>query len=945
MISSPFIGSRLSNRGSGGISVNNCPVDELADGGDEVIEDHGEGNILSVHYSTHLLGFAYYSTKRNRFFLFEDQTEVAGDLSVIDKVVLQVEPKKILISTRLDSKVKDRLMFAVKQLILPVNGDSTGLGDNRQQSQDGLFGRDSANERERAGFFGGDDGNGSKRARNMDCRESPFSGSRRLSMFEESDAYSDDFDESIDLEGINEFSGIIMTRQASDFLPDEAWAKVFQLQVSDMPTFSDPRQKLMYLSTLLDSSQKITLLALGALIKEIESSNLISDGDGQKIIINGISTVTLQDLIYLDSQSKLALQIFAIENHPSVYKQGNSRKEGLSLFALYNRCSTRIGSRHLKKLFNQPTKNVQELNERLDMVQFFFDTPSIADGIKSCLKGIQDPSSVIEKMRYADCNVNDWAKLLRTAKLTQRVYEYLRNIKNNFSIASYFVDVFDSSRLSDIIDLIDAVIDFRESRATGRFEINRKIDMDLDELKNLFGKLPDIMHQYGMKEFSRYVDRIPSCQIIYATHLGFHLKVPLNPGQMFENNFKIAGLEFRYRVGESGFYKSPMTRELDETFGDILIEITEKQRKLLVQLQLKVLNGISVLDELAHLCAQIDAYIAIAETSRCFKYKRPVFNDNDEIEVEEGRHPLQEIFVNSYVANDSKTGNQPGKIRIITGPNASGKSIHLKQMALIIYMAHIGSFVPAKYANICVMERIMTRVKTIESISTGLSSYVLDLKQAALMTREKTERSVFVIDELGKGTDPVSGISLLSALINYFSQADHVPHVFLATHFLTINEYVKNSCQISFWTPNVTLEGDDVNYSYKLSPGKASSSQASLIIKATGLADLLLKRSEEIEEQLKTGGSIVSRPTVSLQKYAEKLISISDKFDSTNFDSPDFDGLKFLKEIVSPIPPTFQRPFRPPIQTPINSPFTSSTNSPRSSIHSPYSALRTPFKS
>lgn len=601
MENSPFVGTRSSTQN---IANQDDVNDDLVDGEDAVEVDTGEGNILAVHYSNHRSGFAYYSSKRNKFFLFEDQPEVAGDLSCIDKIVQQVEPKKIIISSRLDARVKGRLFNAVDQLVLPLTGQNAGNPINNQQQRSN---NQPNSDSHQSSTLDDDQMNrGSKES--MEARG--FSFDTRHDFWSDETNFDEDTDDVLNMDtgrvGDNH-PDIIISVPASDFSPDEALAKILQLELPDMPTFPDPRQKLMYLSSLFDYSQKTTLLALGALIKEIESSNLMADGDGQKIMVNGIAPATLENLVYLDCQSKVALQIFANESHPSVYKQGNSRKEGISLFALFNRCASRIGSRCLKKFFNQPTNNMQEINDRLDMVEFFHNTPSIVEGLRTCLKGIQDPTSIMDKMRYADCSINDWAKLLKIAKHVQRVHEYLCSIKARFTIAAHFVKLFQESRISLIIDLIEAVIDFRESRATGRLQVNKSLDSDLDEMKNFYAQLPDIMFQHGAQEFLRYQDRIPSCQITYTTQLGFHCKIPLSPSQMLTGNFKIPGLEFRYRVGESGFYKSPMTRELDATFGDILTEITEKQRKVLLQLQFKVLEGINALDELTTLCAKLDA--------------------------------------------------------------------------------------------------------------------------------------------------------------------------------------------------------------------------------------------------------------------------------------------------------------------------------------------------
>lgn len=297
------------------------------------------------------------------------------------------------------------------------------------------------------------------------------------------------------------------------------------------------------------------------------------------------------------------------------------------------------------------------------------------------------------------------------------------------------------------------------------------------------------------------------------------------------------------------------------------------------ELGLKILEHERVLVVASDLCGELDSLLALALGADKYKLTAPRMTSANVIQISEGRHPLQELVVPSFIANDTLLLGGPGETRddhsiipdgvgdppsvmVMTGPNHSGKSVYLKQVALIVFLAHIGSFVPADQACIGLTDRLLTRIATRESVSRNESAFAIDLKQAAFSINFATRRSLILIDEFGKGTNAMDGAGLVTALLDHFlSLGAEAPKVLAATHFHEIFEYdfLRESPGLAFahLDVRVDLEAEDrddqVTYLFRLAPGRSSSSFGSRCAAMNGVESSVVERADAISLLLARG--------------------------------------------------------------------------------------------
>lgn len=455
-------------------------------------------------------------------------------------------------------------------------------------------------------------------------------------------------------------------------------------------------------------------------------------------------------------------------------------------------------------------------------------------------------------------------------------------------IDSQIVHDIRSPELMSVGDMINKTVDFEQSKERQRPSVRMGVNAQLDELKRRYDGmgsfLTTIVHHVNrhLPEWtSRY---IKSC--MFLPQLGFLMAVEADP---VIGTTRFEGEEIGDDMWEKVFtsdnvdcYKNNYMRELDAQYGDMYCEIggnyelTEVSKNSLInnrldmevelihELATDVLKFEEILVSVSDLCGEFDALLALALGAEKYGWTSPQMVSRSTIHIEGGRHPLQELVVPSFVPNDcdirghespGSRSHGNGQAIILTGPNHSGKSIYLKQTAIIVYLAHIGSFVPADKAVVGITDKILTRISTRESMVRAESAFAIDLRQVAQAMKTLTSRSLIIIDEFGKGTNTDDGIGLMGALIDYLSSfGEGMPRLLLATHFheLIKGGYLDEFPMLSLYHMDVRTDNDDnqlekeIIYLFKITPGPSSASFGGRCAVLNGVPTEVVARAETL---------------------------------------------------------------------------------------------------
>ncbi|XP_071074502.1 mutS protein homolog 5 isoform X1 [Dasypus novemcinctus] len=692
---------------------------------------------------------------------------------------------------------------------------------------------------------------------------------------------------------------------------------------SFIPDSMTATEKILFLSSIIPFDCLLTVRALGGLLKflgrrrigvELEDYNV-------NVPILGFKKFVLTHLVSIDQDTYSVLQIFKSESHPSVYKVASGLKEGLSLFGILNRCRSKWGEKLLRLWFTRPTQDLGELNSRLDVIQFFLLPPNLdmAQMLHRLLGHIKNVPLILKRMKLSHTKVSDWQVLYKTVYsalgppgrlpfppllpqtvysalglpgrlpfppllpqavysalglpgrlpfpplLPQTVYSALglrdacRSLPRSIQLFQDIAQEF-SDDLHHIASLIGKVVDFEGSLAENRFTVLPNIDPEIDEKKRRLMGLPSFLTEVARKELETLDSRIPSCSVIYIPLIGFLLSIPRLPSMVEASDFEIEGLDFMFLSEEKLHYRSARTKELDALLGDLHCEIRDQETLLMHQLQCQVLARAAVLTRVVDLASRLDVLLALASAARDYGYSRPRYSPQLlGVRIQNGRHPLMELCARTFVPNSTECGGDRGRVKVITGPNSSGKSVYLKQVGLITFMALVGSFVPAEEAEIGAVDAIFTRIQSCESVSLGLSTFMIDLNQVAKAVNNATERSLVLIDEFGKGTNTVDGLALLAAVLRHWlALGATCPQIFVATNFLSLVQLqlLPPGPLVQYLTMETCEDGNDLVFFYQLCEGAARASHASHTAAQAGLPDKLLARGKEVSDLIRSGKPI-----------------------------------------------------------------------------------------
>ncbi|XP_031553158.1 mutS protein homolog 5-like [Actinia tenebrosa] len=679
------------------------------------------------------------------------------------------------------------------------------------------------------------------------------------------------------------------------------------ISINGLPGMSEhfnDMERNVFFSSLIPFDNINMVRAAGALIKYLEKKRFgleLEDLD-VPVPILALKVFSLKDMMIIDDNTYSALQIFRKESHPSVYKQGTSSKEGLSLFGVMNRTRSSLGSRLLRIWFMRPTRNIEVLSQRQKAINFFMlpRNQELVSSLQDCLKNIKNISRILSRMKTAQASVTDWQALYKTVYNAIYIADLCRTFPADVVIATKIKDHF-THELPRVADLINKIVDFEESAEQNRFVVKPGVDPVLDEKKRTYNGLPDFMTKVAREELSKLRSSVTECNVIYLPQLGYLLSIPRTADMKEEKDFEMEGLEFVFLSNNMVYYKSESTKELDLLLGDTQCEITDHETAIMHRLQSIILTHGKTLLGMMECAAELDCLVSLAICARESNYVRPEITSDSILDIKGGRHPLQELCVNQFVPNDTSKEKDKGRMTILTGPNASGKSVYLKQVGLIVFMAHIGSFVPADSAIIGVTDRIFTRIHTRETVSIGLSTFMIDLGQVATAVQGATEHSLVIIDEFGKGTATVDGLSLLCATLKHWlAFNERCPRIFVSTHFHSLirQKLLPDTAILKYQTTQVIEDGEELVFLYNLVDGYASSSYAGHIARLAGIPDDLVKRGAEVSEMVRCNKPLQRKDSVSWETQRKRCSTIVNRFLELNLEEDDLHS--FLSDFVIP---------------------------------------------
>lgn len=545
-----------------------------------------------------------------------------------------------------------------------------------------------------------------------------------------------------------------------------------------------------------------------------------------------IAEINLEQKMILDENSMKNLEIL---------KGLNSNRKSGSLLEVLDYTKTSMGQRLLRRWIEEPLLNISEIKRRQDYVEEFKADFIFLDDVRSILASIIDIERQMVKISDDEINPSEFNALKDSLKSIMELKSYVEDSSfKNLQEISYRIDP-----LYNIIEEIDSMIieDAPVKTVDVKF-IKDGYSEELDELFKLSKDGKKFLIDLEAKE--KEETGIKNLKIKYNKILGYFIEVTKSALDMVPDRY----IRKQTLVGSERFF----TIELKEMESKILNaheEANTLQLKLYGNLIENFKRHTSLLLKVSEIVSEIDVLQGLAKSAIENKFVRPALNEDREISIKDGRHPIVE-FKNrddSFIPNDTVLDMDKNLIHIITGPNMAGKSTYMRQIALIVIMAQIGSFVPAKSCNIGIVDRIFTRIGASDNLSKGESTFMVEMKEVANILKNATDKSLIILDEVGRGTSTFDGMSIAWAIVEYISENIGAKTVF-ATHYHELSKIEETYKNVSNLNIKVKKDGEEIIFLRKIVEGWTDNSYGIDVAKLAGIDEKVTSRAEEILKSL-----------------------------------------------------------------------------------------------
>jgi len=510
-----------------------------------------------------------------------------------------------------------------------------------------------------------------------------------------------------------------------------------------------------------------------------------------------------------------------------------------SLLWVIDKTVTAIGARTLRAWLENPLINIDKINERLDAVEELSKQLFITDEINSILKNTYDIERLISKLSYGTANARDLVSLKNTLLLIPRIKELLLSFNSDILIKA-------NEKMSDISSLTayldKALLDNPPISIKEGGMIKDGFNTKLDEYRNAANNGKSWIVELEKQE--REKTKIKSLKVGYNKIFGYYIEITKSNLSQVPSDY-----ERKQTLANAERYITDELKQQEELILKAEDSLVDLEWQLFIELREYTLSFISELQLIAKSIATIDVLQSLANVSITNRYIRPTFNTKGEILIVQGRHPVVEkvIMAEDYVPNNVVLNNTECQIQLITGPNMAGKSTYMRQTALILLMAQIGSFVPAEAANLCIIDRIFTRIGASDDLSSGQSTFMVEMVETKEALLEATENSLILLDEVGRGTSTYDGMALAQSIIEYIHQHVKAKTLF-STHYHELTQLEAVIPRVVNYNARCIESEQKVIFLHQIEKGKADKSYGIYVAHIAGMPLEVTNRAKELLE-------------------------------------------------------------------------------------------------
>ena len=546
-----------------------------------------------------------------------------------------------------------------------------------------------------------------------------------------------------------------------------------------------------------------------------------------------IEEINNKDYMTMDLYTKKSLEL--TENARDHEKYG-------SLFWLLDMTKSAMGARLLKNYIDRPLLNRQAIEKRLDIVEIFTQQFIQRESIKEILKEVYDLERLSSRITFGNINARDLKWIASSLKvipeLKQQLYSFNEDLTNQ--LADQLIDL---SHITKLID--DAIIDKPPLTIKEGNIIKDHFSEDLDELRYLRDHGKQWLIDFEQKE--REKTGIKNLKVGYNRVFGYYIEVTKGSLDQVKDEFEYTR---KQSLSNAERFITPELKDMESKILSAQDKIEKLEYVLFTQIRNEIKKEVHLIQDIAKIIAQVDVYQSLAMLASENSYVRPIFNNNKTLEIIEGRHGVIEKVMGhgQYVPNDVSI-DEKNPVVLITGPNMGGKSTYMREVALMIIMAQIGSFVPAKYANLTIFDQIFTRIGASDDLISGQSTFMVEMLEANNALRYANENSLILFDEIGRGTATFDGMAIAQAMIEYIAKNIHCMTLF-STHYHELTFLEDKGLGIQNVHASARVDNDHLVFEYLIKKGKSNKSYGVNVAKLAKLPDEVIQRANRVLETL-----------------------------------------------------------------------------------------------